>query len=113
MKSNQSISIISLLVAITLLSCSGGGKVDNPQFAFFNDLDISIDKSLLLGDTLTLPDIYCGDSEQTTDDLKGHRLSHGQYEKLIVPAGRQFADEMSNWMLLGTRDMGNGVTLAA
>lgn len=113
MKSNKSISIISLLVALTLVACSGGGKVENPQFAFFNDLGINIDKGLLLADTLSLPDVYCGDSEQTTDDLKGLRLNHDQYEKLIVPAGRQFADEMSNWMLLGTRDMGGGVTLAA
>ena len=101
------------IIVLSLTACSGGGKVDNPQFNFLNDMGISINQQLLLPDSLTLPDIYCGDADQTLDDLKGEKLSHEQYSSLIVPAGWNFTDDMGNWLLLGVRDMGNGITLAA
>ena len=100
-----------LLFSALLLSCSGS-KVQNPQFAFFDSLGIDIDDDMLLGDTLALPDIYCGDPHQN-GDFKGLRLDHNQYAALIVPAGQNFMDEMGKWLLLGVRDMGNGITLAA
>ena len=99
---------------ILLAACNhSGGEVKNDQFAFLKDLGISVTDKLLLGDTLTMPDIYCGDPKQTAKDLKGHRLSNDQYSALVLPAGKNFADAMSNWLLLGVRDMGCGVTLAA
>lgn len=110
---NKSLTWLLAMIVIALAACSGGGKVDNEQFAFFDDMGITINRQLLLADSLTMPDIYCGDPEQTLDDLKGKKLSHEQYEKLIVPAGKFFTDEMGNWMLLGVRDMGSGITLAA
>lgn len=101
-------------LAMGLASCSGGGnKVQNSQFAFLNDLGITITDKLLLGDSLTLPDIYRGDPEQTIDDLEGVALDKEQYDSLITPIGHCFPDAMCNWLLLGVRDMGDGITLAA
>lgn len=100
-------------MALWLTGCSGGAKVQNPQFDFLNDQGITVTEDLLLGDSLTLPDIYCGDPNQTIDDLKGAELSKEQYASLIQPIGNGFPDAMSNWMLLGVRDMGSGITLAA
>ena len=105
--------ITALLFTLMLTACSGGRKQGNGEFAFLDKLDIAINEKLMLGDSLTLPDIYCGDPEQTTSKLKGKTLTHEQYEALIIPAGKQFADEMSNWLLLGVRDAGHGNTLAA
>lgn len=104
---------MALLMTLALAACSGGGKVSNEQFNFIEDLGITVTNKLLLGDTLTLPDVYCGDPEQTLDDLKGHNLSKDQYQALVVPAGNNIADVMSNWLLLGVRDMGSGITLGA
>ena len=105
--------LISTLLAIVLLAgCrSDGGKTSTRHFAFLDSLDIAVDDDLMLPDTLTLPDIYCGDPEQTVDDLKGFQLNKEQYAALLKPAGRGFADRMSNWMLLGLRDVGGGNTL--
>lgn len=107
--------LISSLLAIVLLAgCrSNGGKAMTQQFAFLDSLGISIDNDLMLTDSLTMPDIYCGDPEQTVDDLRGYQLSKEQFGALLLPAGRGFADKMSNWLLLGVRDVGNGNTLAA
>ena len=104
--------LMMLFFSALLLSCSGNSKVQNPQFAFFDSLGIDIDDDMLLGDTLTLPDIYCGDPHQK-GDFKGLLLDHDQYAALIVPAGQNFMDEMGKWLLLGVRDMCNGITLAA
>ena len=78
MTSNKIISTIILSLALLLTACSGGGKADNEQFAFLEELGITVNEKLLLPDTLTLPDIYCGDPEQTADDLKGKRLERNQ-----------------------------------
>ena len=110
MKTNFICTIV--LLAFSLAACSGGGKMNNPQFAFLDNTGITIDDGLLLGDTLSLPDAYCGDPEQQ-DEVKGCPINREQYTTLIVPAGKGFEDEMGNWILLGVRDMGNGVTLAA
>ncbi len=112
---NTRLHLIIFLLAITLLAgCSSdGGKTTAQRFGFLNNLGISIDDDLMLPDTLTMPDIYCGDPEQTVDDLKGYQLNDEQYSALVVPAGRGFADRMSNWLLLGVRDVGNGITLGA
>lgn len=99
--------------AILLTACSGSKKVENSQFAFFEKAGVTITDDLLLGDTLALPDIYCGDSDQTLDDLKGKRLSQDQFQAFLIPAGKDFADEMGNWLLLGVREMGGGITMAA
>ena len=96
-----------------MAACSQDAKVANGQFPFLDKLGITCDAELLLGDTISMPDIYCGDATQSVDDLKGKRLDPEQYEALIVPAGPDFADTMSNWLLLGVRDVGGGNTLAA
>ena len=102
------------LTLILLAACSHGrSTVYNEQFAFLDSLGITVNDNLLLGDSLMLPDIYCGDPDQKDGDLKGKKISSKQYERLITPAGKQFDDKMANWMLLGVRDMGSGVTLAA
>lgn len=104
---------LSALCLILLAACSANAdkNVDN-RFSFLDKLGITVTDNLVLGDTLTLPDIYCGDSRQK-NDLNGMELNQEQYAKLIIPAGQNFADTMSKWMLLGVRDMGSGVTLAA
>ena len=96
-----------------LAACSGGEKAEGGKFAFLDKLDIAITHDLLLGDTISMPDVFCGDPQQTLDDLKGKQLDLNQCEALIVPAGPDFADTMSNWLLLGVRDVGGGNTLAA
>ena len=106
------ISII-ILIAALFTACTGGNKVENPQFAFLDTLGITINEKLLLGDTLALPDIYCGDPQQQDGKVQGQPIDHDQYLALVVPAGKDFEDEMGNWLLLGVRDMDNGVTLAA
>lgn len=109
---NKYILILALALALSLGACSHG-KVDNVQFTFLDELGITVDEKLLLGDTLALPDVYCGDPGQTLDDLKGHHLDKEQYAALVVPAGRNFVDDMGNWLLLGVRDVGSGIILAA
>ena len=104
-------TFIVALLALVLAACSGS-KVDNPQFAFFDNLGLTITDKLLLGDSLALPDIYCGDSDQD-NEVDGKELNKQQYEALIVPAGIDFTDDMSRWLLLGVRDVGHGNTLAA
>jgi hypothetical protein len=104
--------LILLVMALLLSSCHSGGKQDNGQFAFLDKLGISINEQLMLGDSLNLPDVYCGDPEQTTDNLKGKKLTNEQYAALVVPAGKAFADDMSNRLLLGVRDIGHNNTLA-
>ena len=112
MKTKHFCSII--LSLILLASCShNNDQVSKGQFAFLDDMGINVTNKLMLKDTLTMPDVYCGDPEQTTDDLKGERLNNDQYDALIVPAGHDFPSAMSNWVLLGVREMGSGVTLAA
>ncbi len=101
------------LCLMILAACSTDSKVNNDQFTFLNRLGISITNDLTLGDSITMPDVYCGDPQQSADDFKGHSLNHEQYAALVEPAGKGFADEMSNWLLLGVRDVGNGNTLAA
>ena len=103
----------SLLTIVLLTSCTHGAKVSNDQFAFLDSLGITVTDKLLLGDSLTMPDVYCGDPNQKVSDLKGEKISHELYEALVLPAGQDFADEMGNWLLLGVRDMGSGITLAA
>ncbi len=102
-----------LALAVFATACSGGGKVTGEQFAFLDSLGITVTDQLLLGDTLTMPDIYCGDPSQQSGDIKGVNINTEQYNALITPAGEDFAEEMANWLLLGVRDMGSGVTLAA
>lgn len=101
------------LCLMLLAACSGGTKVEGGKFAYLDKLDIAITEDLLLGDTISMPDVYCGDPQQTIDDLKGKQLDLDQYDALIVPAGPDIADKMSNWLLLGVRDVGGGNTLAA
>ena len=103
-----------IIPLILLAACSQGGKkVSNEQFAFLDSLGIKVTDKLLMGDSLTMPDVYCGDPNQKVSDLKGEKINREQYEALVLPAGQDFADEMGNWLLLGVRDMGRGITLAA
>lgn len=104
---------IMLGAILGLTACSDGETVQNPQFAFLNNAGITVNEQLLLGDSLVVPDLYCGDPNQTTDDVKGVQISKEQYDSLITPIGNGFPDAMSNWLLLGVRDMGSGITLAA
>ena len=112
MKLNR-LAIAILAIASILVSCNGGGKIDDVRYAFLENLDITINQDLLLKDSLTLPDAYCGDKDQKIDGIKGLKINRKQYEALILPAGKGFADEMSNWVLLGVRPVGNDITLAA
>ena len=107
--------LISTLLALVLMAgCRhDDGKVTSQRFAFLDSLGITVDHNLLLTDTLTMPDIYCGDPEQTASDLKGHQLSKDQFDALLQPAGRGFADKMSNWLLLGVRDVDKDIILGA
>ena len=105
--------LMLLFLSFSLATCSGGSKVQNPQFAFLDSLGIAINDDMLLGDTLALPDVYCGDPRQQDGDFTSQRVDHDQYMSLVVPAGEDFVDEMGQWLLLGVRDMGNGITLAA
>ena len=107
------LSTIVLALCLAWVACSCGDSETNEQFNFLKELGITINDGLLLSDTLSLPDVYCGDPNQRTSDLKGKHLNSDQYQALIVPAGHDIPDAMSNWMLLGVRDMGNGITLAA
>ena len=110
--SNRFIPTITLL-ALVLASCFGSKKVSNDQFAFLDHIGITVTEDLLLGDTLSLPDIYCGESNHKPGDLMGEKLNADQHEVLIVPVGHGFPDAMSDWRLLGVRDMGNNITLGA
>lgn len=102
------------ITLVLLAACSHGGQqVSNKQFAFLDSLGIMVTDQLLLGDSLTMPDVYCGDPNQKVSDLKGKKINNEQYEALVKPAGSNFTDDMGNWLLLGVRDMGNGITLAA
>jgi len=101
------------VLAMALWACSGGNKVEDEQFDFLDKLGITVTDELLLGDSLVMPDVYCGDPDQDVDDLKGVKLNREQYDALVVPAGKSFVDEMGNWLLLGVRNMGSGITLAA
>lgn len=112
MTTNRFHWIFSLVLVLILASCSGGNKVANEQFAFFDNLGITVTDKLLLGDSLVLSDIYNGQSNQE-NDIDGISLNNDQYQALIVPAGREFANAMSLWQLLGVRDAGNGHTLSA
>ncbi len=85
--SNKLILAITLLLTLVIAACSGGDKVSNEQFAFLDKIGITVTDQLLLGDTLALPDVYCGDPEQEISDLKGKRLNSEQHEALIVPIG--------------------------
>lgn len=105
--------LMLLFLSFSLATCSGGSKVQNPQFAFLDSLGIAINDDMLLGDTLALPDVYCDDPRQQDGDFTSQRVDHDQYMALVVPAGEDFVDEMGQWLLLGVRDMGNGITLAA
>ena len=105
--------LILLAVALLIAACSKEEKLDNEQFAFLDKQGITVTQKLLLGDTLTLPDIYCGDKNQGKNEVGGVKLDHDQYAALILPAGNDFASEMSLWQLLGVRDAGQGITLAA
>ncbi|MBR5169101.1 MAG: hypothetical protein IKW85_00870 [Muribaculaceae bacterium] len=109
----KTINICIIAILIVMTACNSENKSTNRQFAFLDSLGITVNDKLMLGDTLTLPDIYCGDPSQQHNDVDGQQLERKQYEALVVPAGKRFTDEMSNWKLMGVRDMGSGVTLAA
>ena len=102
-----------VLCMVLLTACSNQEKISDSQYSFLDNTGITVTRDLILGDTISMPDVYCGDPQQSVDDLKGWQLDPGQYETLIVPAGPEVADKMSNWLLLGVRDAGAGNTLAA
>ena len=105
--------LITLFLTLSLVACNGSSKEQNPQFAFLDSLGIAVDDGMLLGDTLSLPDIYCDELGQQDGDFKGLILDHDQYTALVAPAGQNFVDEMGKWLLLGVRGMEGGITLAA
>ena len=114
MMNTRYLIITSLFAIVVLAGCrSDDGKATTSKFGFLDSLGITINNDLMLPDTLTMPDIYSGDPEQTVDDLKGFQLNKEQFATLLQPAGHDFADKMSNWLLLGVRDVGNGITLGA
>ena len=83
------------ICALMLMGCSGGARSAGDPFKFLSDLGVNVNEDLILGDSLTLNDIYCGDKGQSSSELPGVELSREQYEALIVPAGRDFISEMS------------------
>lgn len=107
------ISIIIPFTALVLALCSSCSKPSNEQFGFLERMGISINDNLMLGDSIVMNDIYCGDSSQDDNEVNGKELSGEQYHALIGPAGIDFTDVMSKWILLGVRDVGHGNTLAA
>ena len=108
---NKYTLVLAVMLALLFASCHDGGKGGQGRFPFLDSLGVSVDETLLLGDTLQLPDIYCGDASQK-NKIQGVQLTPEQYRALIVPAGNLFADEMCLWTLLGVRDAGDGKTLA-
>ena len=68
--------LMLLFLSFSLAICSGGSKVQNPQFAFLDSLGIAINDGMLLGDTLALPDVYCGDPRQQDGDFTSQRKPH-------------------------------------
>ena len=106
-------TLIILITTLLLTVCSGCSKSSNEQFDFLNRLGINIDDKLVLGDSIVMNDIYCGDPKQDDNEVEGKELTAEQYQALIVPAGIDFTDVMSRWILLGVRDVGNANTLAA
>lgn len=107
---NKYVLALAVILTLMLSSCHGGGERQG-HFPFLDALGITVDETLMLGDTLRLPDIYCGDDSQE-NKINGVELTQDQYRALIVPAGYLFADEMSLWTLLGVRDACDGKTLA-
>ena len=89
-----------VLCMVLLTACSNQEKISDSQYSFLDNTGISVTRDLILGDTISMPDVYCGDPQQSVDDLKGWQLDPGQYVTLIVPAGPEVADKMSNWLLL-------------
>lgn len=104
---------ISVLTAVVLIACNSGSTVNNEQFAFLDKLGITVTDELLLGDSLSLPDVYCGDKRQQEEEVPGKALSQSQYQALIVPVDHDIPDAMSYWVLMGVSDVGGGITLAA
>lgn len=100
-----------IVVIMMLPGCRSGNESMQRQFAFLDSLGITLTDDLLLGDSLTLSDIYCGDSKQK-NKIPGTGINRKQYEALIKSIGDRFANEMSLWQLLGVRDAGDGNTLA-
>ncbi len=69
-----------------IASCGKDGKVENEQFAFLNKQGITITQKLLLGDTLSLSDIYSGDENQSDNEIDGEKLNPDHYAALILRA---------------------------
>ena len=106
-------STILLFTALLLTASYGCSHQSDGQFGFLNRLGIHVNDNLMLGDSIVMNDIYCGDSNQDDNEVEGKELSAEQYHALIGPAGIDFTDVMSKWVLLGVRDVGHGNTLAA
>ena len=104
---------LTIFIAVLLLAGCRSGNKQTETFTFLDAIGISVTDKLLLEDTLNLPDVYNSNKKQKESDLKGESLNHEQYEALVIPAGKGFADEMCNWLLLGVRDIGHGNSLAA
>lgn len=112
MKPRYTLALI-LFITLMLASCtSRGGNGQAAQCAFMGRLGIDVSDGLILGDTLALNDIYCGDDSQSANTLNGAVLTREQYISLIMPAGKQIADEMSEWVLLGVRRFGGNMLAA-
>ena len=103
--------LTAIAVIVMLPGCRSGNETMQRQFAFLDSLGVTLTEDLLLSDSLTLPDIYCGDGKQK-NKIPGTGLNRKQYEALLKPAGDRFANEMGLWQLLGVRDAGGGNTLA-
>ncbi len=104
--------LIIILITLVLTSCHNGGHRAG-DYPFLEAIGIGVTDELLLTDSLTLPDVYRNDQCQNSADFTGLSLTREQYESLIVSAGKQFADAMSNWLIVGVRDLGQGNTLVA
>ncbi len=108
----SSLLLAAMSVILILSGFHGSNRELEKRFAFLDSLDVTLNDERLLADPLRLPDIYCGDKSQK-NEVPGTVLSRKQYEALIKPAGNRFTNEMGLWKLLGARDAGNGITLAA
>ena len=99
------------LFLLLLASCNDSRKAYNDKFPFLDSLGITITDQLLLGDTLTLPDVYCGDPNQKMSDLKGWENEISSYFQVTSIPHTVVVDKNGKILRRGLRSEQLGVLL--